>query len=356
MTDYTQTDNPRCLYAAAAAKPFPEWVAADGIPTREETATLSKQAFASEDDRLLPIHTKTATFYSALDYFSRPNEFSEVTYERVKTACDVHGITADIPDYTQVFQDSFEKQAADYIVPVADRFALNFDVEGSQYELLPINDAYDVSLAAEELDKMATEQRIPHELAVAAAVEITKAAADFGVTDIIGFTSTFGVEREADFTKAAAAVASRARSMNYDAYAVAAYGGIIKSAAEGSITAEDAVAKLHVLDRANDVVYSYINPKHGVPAPEQMIYSGISKQAALTQVSDNVLIDGVAVPLSAWNAMDSEVVGFRMSKDASDVITPHIGTRDASEASLAIMDMAQDEQHNLLELLLDARV
>jgi len=352
MTDYTQTDNPRCLYAAAMSKAFPEWVTMDGIPSRKEVEGLSKKAFADTEERLLPIHTKTAAFYSALDYFSRPHEFSDDVYERVKQACDLHGITEEIPEYTQVFLDAFEKQAADYIVPEKDKFAISFELDGQEIQLLPVNDAVEIESSSAELDKMAAEERIPHELAMDAARNIVKAASEAGLEDVVfGFAAKHGIDRLPDMEKAATKIELRKQIVAEEFKPK--YDEIVKKASEGDIEPEEAVEAILELDKQANVVYDYVNPKHGVVAPELVIFGGITKKAAIQQTVDNVLVGDVAVPLDVWNKLRGDVVEFRMNKEASSAIVPTIGTRDGSEASLAIMDMANDDKQQLLELLLD---
>jgi len=346
-TDYTFTDNPRCLYAAAAANEFPEWVEKDGIPTREELEGMAKQAFADTERRLLPMHTKTAAFYSAIDFFSRPDQFSDDVHERIKAACDMYGITAEIPEYTQVFVDTIEKQASEYLDTDISDFALDCELNGTEIRLFPIYNKSTIEDSIVSLNKMAHERRLPHPLVKSASEEIRKAASVYDV-EVYGVPAQLEVDRFEDWEKAASLVQGRGK----DPVIQEAYDNLIKAGAEGTMPVDEILDSMQALDYSSGVVYNYTNPRFGERTPEEVVYCGESKEEAVKMAKENVLISGVAVPVKAWNEMSEQDVRTVLGGETADVLKCAFHVEDGMEASYAVSELSDEEQKNVLKLLL----
>lgn len=349
-SDYTHTRNPRSIYMATLARPFPEWAEHAPVPTSEQFEKKANQAFADADRRLLPITDRATTFFSAIDCLANVGDYSEATWERVKSACEHFGIAADVAPYAELFAAQVEKKASDYAPAYAGRFAIDEDFNGRRIRVLPLNDREQVRDSAAALVKMATENRIHYIQLVSASEEIVKAAADLGVKipDII---FSCGEERLPDWEKAARLIESRGNCSGVTKEVMGEYRDLIKQAATGEITPTECLQKIAATDSAVGVRYRYAATTH-VPLPHDIVFCGTSVAEAEKVASCDVLIRGHLVPLPAFKKIPAEDFVYRMpdagtGRRLRDLIK---NASDASDVSLAVAELAHRDQVTLLKL------
>lgn len=350
MQDYTTLNNPKFLYFAEMQHPFPDWAANAALPTAESFEKCASAAFADPERRLLPVRDKVCTFHSAIDLFANIGDYSSATFERVKAACAYFQIEEAVAPYASIFADSFEKQASDSTAPTG-RYAIDQEINGERYQLLPLNDAQDVRDSAHELAKMASENRIHFLSLVPAAQQIVKAAAELNVYDVPPIIDRMGLERCADLEKAARYIQGREKfAKSADSAAIKAeYDQIIAEAKSETITPWLCMQKIAALDDALGIRCRY-NEASPVMNPAEIVFSGplvseVEKAARL-----NVAVKDVLIPLDALQSIDSVEAGFKLSKTAGHTFKQLIGSEDAKDLSLAIMGWDDADQRTLLRM------
>jgi hypothetical protein len=346
--DYTTLNNPKFLYLAEMHRPFPEWAANAPLPTAESFEKCAAAAFADPERRLLPIRDKVSTFHSAIDLFANFGDYTADAFERVKSACAFFEIEDAVAPYAELFADSFEKQASEAVVPVG-RFAIDQEINGTRYQLLPLNDAQDVRDSAHELAKMASESRIHFLTLFPAAQQIVKAAEELGVDGVPSLINRMGMERCADMDKAASYIQGREKfAKNANTVTVKAeYDAILAEAKSGEISPWLCMQKIAALDDAVGIHCRY-NEASPVMNPAEIVFSGplvceVEKAARL-----NVAIKDILVPLSVVRSISVDEADFKLSKSAGHTFRQLSHTDDAKDLSLAIMGWDDADQRTLL--------
>ena len=350
-TDYTHTNNPRSIYLAEMAVPFPQWVKGCPIPTADGLVKLASVAFADRGRRLLPVHEKEAAFFSAVDYFANVDKYPEATFAYIKEACDHFGIGADVAPYADHFSGVFEKRASDAApAPAAGRFAISTHLNGNDFKLLPLNDAYEITKSAKDLVKMVDENRIHYLMFVDAAREIVKAAAEACVThELPGLVSHVGTPRFEDLDKAWNMIESRRPLVGKFDGAFEGYTSAVKEASAGKITPEQCMQKIAAIDDAIGLRYNY-NPRTRVPLPHDIVFGGPSLPEVEKAAAANVMVRGVPIPFRVVRAIDGLTAHYKLTKSAAEELLELRVAPGAAPLSLAVEKWASDDQKELLRL------
>lgn len=349
-SDYTHTRNPRSIYLATLARPFPEWAEHSPVPTSEQFVKKASQAFADPARRLLPITDKATTFFSAIDCLANVGSYSDDTWERVKSACAHFGISADVAPYAELFADQVEKKASAVPAAKPGRFAIDEEFNGRRIRVLPLNDSEQVRDSASALVKMASENRIHYIQLVAASEEIVKAASDLG-TKIPDFIHSCGEERLPDWEKAARLIESRNGCAGVTKEAMADYRDTVRSGAAGEISPVECMQKIAGSDSAAGIKYRYTANTH-IPLPHDIVFGGASVASLEKAASEQVLIRDNLVPLSAFKKIPDADFVYRMpDADAGRRMRDLIkSASDASDVSLAVAELARPDQVTLFKL------
>jgi hypothetical protein len=271
-------------------------------------------------------------------------------FDRVKSACAFFRIEDDVAPYADIFADSIEKQASDATVPVG-RFAIDQEIGGTRYQILPLNDAQDVRDSAHELAKMASERRIHFLSLVPAAQHIVKAAEALGVRDVPPMISRLGLARCADIGKAELNVRGREKfAKSWDQEVVKAeYANIIADAKSGEITPQVCMQKIAALDDTVGIRCRY-NEASPVMNPVEIVFSGPLVREVEKAARDNVAIKDVLIPLAVVQGVNLEEANFKLSKTAGHTLRQLIDSEDAKDLSLAIMGWDDADQRTLLRM------
>lgn len=351
-TDYTHTNNPRSLYLAEMAIPFPQWIKGSAILTSDGLVKLASVAFADRDRRLLPLHDKEAAFFSSVDYFANVGSYPETTFAYIKEACDHFDIGADVAPYAEHFAGVFEKRAASEETDASpSRFAISTHLNGRDFKLLPLHDAYEITKSAKDLVKMVDENRIHYLMFVDAAREIVKAATEAAtLSDLPGLVVHVGTPRFEDLDKAANMIESRRPLVGGFEGAFEAYTSAVKEAASGVITPEECMQKIAATDDVIGLRYNY-NPRSRVPLPHDIVFGGPSFPEVEKVAAMNVLVRGVAVPLRAVQQIPDIETEYQLSKSAASDLR---STAGAVALSHSVAHWDDEDQKTLLRLALKA--
>lgn len=308
--DFTRTNNPTSIFKAASHHPFPDWVANAPVPTAESLAGLKPNAFADMVKRLLPIHTKEASFFSMIDFLDHPEDFGIETGKRVKAACDSHGITNEMLPWLQEADNSFQKQAS-----TCD-WAIDTQIGDTPVRMFPLDTEENKREAVTGLTKMASEKRIDYTLLREAALTLIEKNASVNT-----LLADFAITRFTDPEKSAALIAGRGGNEHEQRQ----YNLIVKELADGG-DPEQAVLKIAACDIAFD------RPNHPFPStrlrPHNLVYCGEPLADLAKQASEHVIVHDVLVPKSALAAIDPTDIEFGLSKQAGvsfDASKPDIG-------------------------------
>ncbi len=348
--DFTEMNNPKFLFRAALHHPFPDWVASEAMPVKADFVEKAAAAFADPERRLFPICSPTAAFHSALNMFAEPDSLNVRACERIKQACADYGIEGDILPYAELFVAEIEKSAS---TVTEGRFAIDDELGGERFQLLPLNDAEDVNASAFELAKMAADNRIPFLLLIPAAREVVKAAADHGATKLPEIVTRYGKPRFPDAELAAKRIQGR-EQLCKDASVRPILAVDYQAALEGLVDAPDAaMEKIAAIDHAAGLTPSYKTAAR-VPTPYDIVYGGPLEEEVEKVASTRVLVRDVLVPLSEMQRIDARDAEFRLSKSAAEDFSRLSLGDDARELSLAVANWDEEDQRTLLRLAVDA--
>jgi hypothetical protein len=346
--DFTSINNPRFLYKAGLHHPFPDWVASEPMPEKSDFEKKAATAFADPSRRLLPICTASAAFHSAINIFACPDDFDEGAMERVKEACAYYGIEQDILPYAQLFVEEMDKSAA-LETPEEGWFAIDEEINGDNFKLLPLNDADDVASSAFDLAKMASENRIHILMFVPAAREIVKAASDYGVSDLPAIIYRYGLPKFADAENACKLIRDR-ESLCKDASLRETIANDYREALSCIETDADAsFEKIAAIDTAAGITTGYKLAAR-VPNPYDIVFSGALESEAEKAAAENVLIRDVLVPLSEVRRIGELDAKFKLSKQAAEELVKLRDTGDAKDLSIAVENWEEEDQRTFLRL------
>lgn len=348
--DFTTDPNPRYLYVAELHHPFPEWVANAPVPSADQFTKKSSAAFADPSRRLLPIADKVSTFHSVINLLADVTSFPDSTFDRVKEACDFFGISEEVAPYADLFADRLEKSASVTATPV--QFAIDEEINGETYKLLPLADAMDIEDAGFSLAKMASDNRIHFVHFVNAARRVVKAATDHNVVNKLPEPILrVGSERAHNFEKAARLVEGRSD------YARNGDPEIVKSAYAEALKETDpdvAMNKIAAIDTAAGISHRY-HAGAFLPLPSEIVFNGPLISEIEKVAREHAAIGNVLVPLQELKNVDRRALAFSLTKEAGEAIIRVLeDTDDASDVSLLVDSWADDDRRTLLRLAASA--
>lgn len=322
------------------------------MPLQEEFTKKASAAFADVHNRLLPIASKEATFHSALNVFAHMEDFSDEVFERVKKACRHFDIEDDVAPYAELFANEIEKSASEDVIPEG-RFAINTALGGENFQLLPLNDAQDVTSSAFDLAKMASDNRVHILLMVPAAREVVKAAADFGVTGLPELIVRYGMERFPDSEQARDLIAGREQFCKD-----ASISQIVANDYQEALSLIDedpnaAMEKIATIDHTAGITPNYSKSAH-VPTPFDIVFSGFLDSEVEKAAQENVLIRDIPIPLAELQKISPIAADYKLSKSASESFAKVRDCEDARDISLTVENWLEDDQRTLLRLAVEA--
>jgi hypothetical protein len=351
--DFTKDNNPTALYEVGikAGESLPHYVKEATLLQEEDVVSLNDCAFADPVKRLHPIHTKAATYMSAV-YLAGNGMRDSKEFEVVKSAAALFEIEKDIDAALDLLPQT-EKSAFDYN-NVENQYALTFNIEeDDSWKSYPIGNSVEVTKSATDVVRDWLDGHIPTDWFYHAAKNIVKKANELKLhrNEIPERVWNLGEERLVDFDTAEVGVNERARlGIDTQDYTVA-----LKQASEGKITVEEATDIWMGLDAVNNV--SHIRTS----SPHECFYSGVKLAHVEALSENNVFISDIMVPAKDVTKLlenDSKHIKRAFRKETADKIISLVSTltggntKSAAEVTNGISTLEKTQQKELLNLLL----
>jgi hypothetical protein len=351
--DFIKDQNPTALFEVGikSGDRLPDYVKQATMLQEEDVANLSDIAFADTYNRLHPIHTKAATYMSAV-YLAGKGMQDTVEFEITKQAAEFFGIVQDI-DEAIALLPTVEKSASSDLT--LEKYALTFQIdEQDTWKAYPLNTEVEVTKAATDSVKDWVDDHIPTDWLFAAACNIVKRANELGIerNSIPEKIWSLGEERMVDFAIAEESINTRKQAGVAD---TAEYLQAVKEAAEGKISVAYAIDQWMTLDTVNGIDHKRII------SPQEAFFSGFKSATVEKMAHQNVFIKDVLVPVSEMlklSANKGQLIKMAFRKEAAEHIISLLDTlqdsneKTASEVSCSISKLGDVQQKELLSLLL----
>lgn len=354
MKDF-QTDGVlRPIVNTAAAGHMPEWAVNAPMPSQAEFSKLANAAFADPGNRLLPVHNRECTLWSAAYVAAHPAWYPEGSTERVKAAAAALGVDAEF-DTIQTFWNSQIEDVKQASAPVEKAaFALTLDdgepfgMPAGRVDLLPCHDEWHIERSAEELDKAASAGTFPPELVISAAAGLCKAAASVQCADVLPrLVSRIGQDRFPDWSKAARLLGDRRQKVG-DGYR--AYEELIKLGSDQPELSELVISGLRDLDTQFNLRY-WGAKLASVVSPWEAVYSGPLISEIEKMADTHVVLAGALVPVEVLASIETEEIDRNFGKSAAEHIKEAKAAADNAYATAALSNLTEDVQVRLFDLL-----
>lgn len=351
--DFTKDKNPTALYEVGikAGENLPDYVKEATLLQEEDVVSLNDCAFADPVNRLHPIHTKAATFMSAV-YMAGNGLANSKEFETVKAAAALFDIEKDIEEALSLLPQT-EKAAFDYN-NVEKQYALTFNIEeDDSWKAYPIGNTVEVTKAATDVVKDWYDGHIPTDWFYHAAKNIVKKANELKINrnEIPDRVWNLGEERMVDFNNASVGIIERSR-LGVD---IQEYSSALKQASEGKITVDEATDIWMGLDAANNINHLRVS------SPHECFYSGVKLAHVEALSENNVFISDIMVPVKEVTKLlnnDSRYIKRAFRKETADKIISLVSTltdgnaKAAAEVTSGISTLEKTQQKELLNLLL----
>ena len=368
--DYVGDNNPAILTFAHSNGLLPDYFLDSEQITAENTKNLYKVAFADQENRKFPCHTKAACLHSAIWYAANNMNEPEIKSGIEKLAA-VHGISDDVNKVFDAFGSVIEKAAAaikEDNEAAMEKYALSIDFEGFRgrgvENFYPINNPAEINDSADKAYKDYCKGNLPLPAFRKAAHAITKAAEEHGMLheEIDPTVTGVGADRlpDTDFAESCLAMRKQAGVENlepYKAILAEVVEGIEKvaSSAEELIEIGEAAAEaMYKLDVSNGIV-KYSN---ALMDPYTMLFSGPTVDEFLKEAAQCVNLRGVHVPIvDLMNISDSKIDKMfspgagEIVKAAKKMLEGENSIQKCAAASAHLEQLTKEASNILLKML-----
>lgn len=365
--DFVTDKNPDIFIELYNQGVTPDYVLDSDRYSEEDVDKLNRVAFADQEHKLYPCHTKAACWQSAAHFIGRQKDNKDVASCIMKMAA-YHGITEDVNKIKPALGldkvEALEKKASE--AAPEQNYALtvdfgNFENRGVQ-SFYPVNNYSQVIQSSDDATEDFRAGKIPMGTMRKVAYIIVDAADEIGVPrmELTAEIKSFGTKAAPDVENAMLKLASR-RDQGID---ISGYedvlGGLGRSIA--GVSFDNAVAmanmvadQLCLMDKEAGVRYNAVTPH-----PYALIFSGPTMDDIEKAASSTVSIKGINVPVVDMLNIRTEDIEKGFSKEAADKIKKAIDTvkgeptieKTATAASL-LAELSDEAQFELLGQLAD---
>ena len=368
--DYVGDNNTASLTFAFQNGLLPDYFLDSPQVTAENTKNLYKVAFADQENRKFPCHTKAACLHSAIWYAANKMEEPAVKAGIEKLAA-VHGISKDVEKVFDTFASAIEKAAAAKEAaeekPMK-KYALTINFEGFRgrgvENFYPINNPVEIAAAADNAFKDYCKNNLPLPAFRKVAHAIMKAAEEHEMlhTEIDPTVTSVGADRlpDTDFADSCLAMRKMAGVQNLEPYkailaqVVEGIEKVASSADELIEIGEAAAEAMYKLDLSNGIEkYS-----SSVIDPYSMIFSGPTVDEFLKEASQCILLRGVHVPIVDFmNIADSKIDKMfspgtgAVVKSAKKMLEGDNSIQKCAAASTQLEQLTKEASNILLKIL-----
>ena len=345
LRDIISDNNPSFLTVIE----LPDWVKQAEVISEEEVKNLHASAFADPVHRKHPMHSKVATYMSAVYLGAQGVPDTAPEMQAVKSASAVFGIGHAVADILSILRSQVKSAATSELLP---RFALTVKVAAEDAEptgFYPLTSAVQIQDSAVQLvkDFNAGTGELPMDWFKSASETVMRVAPSFGLAadELPADVREMAEPRVFDRDKALDLVGHRKFAGISDEL-LEVYRDTVKSAgAEGGITVEEAVSLIETLDRASGIKYStvFVNPW-------RIFHSGPSVEALKKVASQSVFLDQVMIPAIHFSTLNEASVRSALGKETADTVMQAVklASTNPAEASALLAPLSQDVQREVL--------
>ena len=328
---------------------------ADAIPTWLETVVeaedvrgLPSVAFADSFRRQMPIHTKAATYLSAVGsvVYDYPSE--QGWENRLKAACESYGITEDVKKaHAALLPENHNKESAEMSKAA---YALELIPEEGQppMQFYPINHAEQIESSALKLAADMHQEKLPGSWFAEAADNMVKAAKAHGLplTALPQSVRHLAEDRLPSPEYLDEQIARRVKAAGLSADAEEIYREAAKMVLDKEASAMEGAHVWELADRKLGIRYT-----DTLASPVASFRSGMTREAFEKLAGTVVPVAGVSVPFNQLTLLpDALVAAVLPEKVAAAVL--HAKTQpDGLKAAGVINALPEEGQLQILELL-----
>lgn len=346
--DFTSDDSKAFLLLLKEADALPNWLVE--IPDDEPIKSLPSVAFADTTNRMMPIHTKAATFLSAVsslvyDYPSDPG-----WENRIKAACAQYGIEEEVRKAHEAIAPAAPvKQAA---APTKKAYALELEVEpgGPVRSYYPINSADEVEASGLKMAKDLNERKLPESWFSDAAEALVKAAQEHGLnlSYIPQNIRSLAEDRLPSPEYLAEQIDRRVKHAGVPDEAAAIYKQAADGVLSGDYQLKEAAHLWELADRKFNVRYT-----DTVVTPLLAFRSGITKEAFEKMAGRFCNIAGVSVPFNQLSTLSDRLVASVLPRETASVVLAAKSQPNGLKAASVLHTLDENSQLQVLGLVVE---
>jgi len=356
-TDYLRDQNPKSIIYVDDQGLTPAYVKQAAYPTLETTKNVHDNVFAYPGSRLLPLHTKEATFLSAA-YFYGEQVKDDLAECKIKRAAAAFEIEEDVHKVKDLFNQVLSKSASQ---TAATPYALTVEMSKSAGEqsFYPLGNAAELEASADQMSKDYHEGRLPLELYFDASRALVKAAKDLSVpsTKIPRSINQLGTPRVPDFEYATENLHLRKAA----GYITAEQHDLYKEILQGASHEYDSLPTFSEKDEAMTKwaeAILEVDRMHGldklygkqVKDAYSMLFSGPSYQEIEKAAGETLFVADQPLPLGALRAIPEKDISVRFTKPEAEKIHSWQKSASAFEVNRELALTDDGFQEELLRL------
>lgn len=328
---------------------LPEFAKEAAVIEREEVDGLRDNAFADKRERKLPLHTKAASYLSALWYYGHSDPDPRLE-DRILKSAEFFGISKEVSEIPKNL-GYFDKKASEEDTSAG--FALVVDRgadRGGVQRYYPMTDDYEVVKSAREADRAFFDGRLPPEYFRAASVELCKRAKALEIQEheLPRTVRENGQDRLPDFDRVKSAALLTRKQAGVDERGLEIYANIIEEFREDG-DLEEAESNWNRMDQVCGVKYA-----SGVPTLYELLYNGetMDRSDIEKYASENVVVGGVVIPGNVLGALPREKVAAYFGEDRIPVIEEILeaSKTDCTDATVKAASLGDEDSRTLLEM------
>ena len=336
--DFT-TDNTGAIFEYADENGLiPDFVKQSSHIGPDDVAEFHDRAFADEDARLYPCHTKEATILSAV-YSQAQGDDTPGVREKIASAAAAFGVSGEVDAVFKHYDTLAEKVAAKAEADrpkIMQKFALTLtDEDGTEHNMYDISTRADTLVSIRHLGEDYDAGRIPPHFMRKVATEVCSAAAEQGVYYVPQFIVKYATSVLPDYDATQTMLATRGDILEKGAFAD--YVGVVDtmfdaiekaaSAGQAMNAVDTAMGRLCALDLDNGIV-SYSSR---TPDPYDILCTGTRQVDLMKDAASHVWVCDIPVPVSDLRRTDMDIVRGSLSKSASDIVGEVMDTLSSQE-------------------------
>lgn len=327
--DFVDETNPAIFTYAYENGLLPDYVLDSEQMTSEKAASLANVAFADQEHRLYPCHTKAATCLSALWDAANANGNKRVTMQIAKMAA-VHDITEDVEKIYNHFEDVLKKEASavEIVEDEPEKFALSVDYQGVNgrglEHVYSLASPFDCAQSARQMMTDYEVGSLPLPIMHKAATALIREMEDssYDMSGIPAFVIELGTPRVPNMDLAYSLMESHCKSAHVNEAPYIAILDSLSDDMEKSADADEAYEKavnaadkMYYLDLDNGVDYRGINSN-----PYDVIFAGPELRKLANYAAGTIYVMNVPVPVDEFLSYPENRITAAFPKTASTMI------------------------------------